>query len=71
MSSYGSKVHCPSCGKPHIVRVGEIKAQRQIEFVCAKCRNAISIAADAVMAVSDGNPAKPDKPAKFEIKLVE
>jgi transcription elongation factor Elf1 len=71
MSSHGSKVHCPSCGKPHVVQVGEIKAQRQIEFVCSRCALAISIAADAVVAVSDTNPAKPDKPAKFEIKLVE
>jgi predicted RNA-binding Zn-ribbon protein involved in translation (DUF1610 family) len=71
MSSYGSKIVCPSCGGEHIVRVGEVKTHRQIEFVCAQCGNAISLAPDAVEAAPKPQRPDPDPPSKFEGKLVD
>ncbi len=37
MSSYGSVIVCPECGADHIVRVGEIKNERRLEFTCPGC----------------------------------
>jgi len=68
MSSYGSKILCPSCGKQHIVRVGEIKELRQIEFACSKCGKAVSIASSEVPVISSTNP--PVR-AKIRIMIVE
>jgi transposase-like protein len=37
MSTYGSVAACPECGAEHVIRVGDIKNQRRIEFTCAGC----------------------------------
>jgi predicted RNA-binding Zn-ribbon protein involved in translation (DUF1610 family) len=68
MSSHGSKVYCPTCGGEHVVRVGEIKAQRQIAFTCASCGASTTIDADIGEAVSAPKQAPP--PVKAEIKSV-
>ena len=43
MTSYGSKIACPHCKKAHVVRMGEIGDQRQVEFVCQACGEAVLI----------------------------
>jgi transcription elongation factor Elf1 len=68
MSSHGSKVCCPTCETLHVVRVGEIKAQRQIAFTCASCGTAITI--DADIAEAADVPRQAERPIKVEIKSV-
>jgi hypothetical protein len=68
MSSHGSEVCCPTCGTGHVVRVGEIKAQRQIAFTCASCGTSIVIDADIAETVSAPKQAAPS--IKAEIKSV-
>lgn len=68
MSSHGSEVCCPACGTRHVVRVGEIKAQRQIAFTCASCRTAIIIDADIAEAIDA--PSQAERPIRVEIKSV-
>jgi predicted Zn finger-like uncharacterized protein len=43
MTSYGSEIACPHCQAAHIVRMGEIGPQRQVEFTCQACGQAVSI----------------------------
>ncbi len=43
MTSYGSEIACPHCKKEHIVRMGEIGPQRQVEFTCQACGKAVLI----------------------------
>jgi len=68
MQSHGSKIHCPSCGTAHVVRVGEVKTHREIEFVCSACGIPISIASELVQAL-DGS--KPPKSTKVQLRSVE
>jgi hypothetical protein len=69
MSSHGSKVCCPTCGTRHVVRAGEIRAQRQIEFTCSSCGTAVSIAAEVVEVFGGSRPRT--RPVRVEIKGVE
>jgi transcription elongation factor Elf1 len=70
MQSYGSKICCLFCGTAHIVRVGEVKTMRQIEFVCSHCGKTVIVAPEAGDTVGP-QPGKPDSLIKFEMKIVE
>jgi transposase-like protein len=41
MTTYGSTTQCPNCSADHVIRVGEIKDQRRVEFTCASCGAAV------------------------------
>jgi transposase-like protein len=51
MPSYGDEVACPGCGAAHVVRVGEIKTHRQMEFVCSSCGGTVTMEHDGSHAV--------------------
>ena len=64
MPSYGNKVVCPSCDTPHIVKVGEINARRQIEFVCSACQWTVIMEHDGSNAAA--TPSEPRKILKLD-----
>jgi transposase-like protein len=47
MSTYGSVAPCPECRAEHVIRVGEIKDQRRVEFTCAGCGAAVVLENEA------------------------
>ena len=43
MSTYGTVIACPEGGAEHIVRVGDIKNERRMEFTCPGCRAGVVV----------------------------
>jgi len=50
MPSWGDKAPVRVCGTFHAVRIGEINAHRQIEFVCARCGGRVGMDHDGSKA---------------------
>jgi DNA-directed RNA polymerase subunit RPC12/RpoP len=69
MSSYGNEIACPKCGHKHIIRVGEIKAERQVEFTCSACKAPIAI--DQSQEEETTEPVAKEDRLKFTLKGVD
>jgi Fe2+ or Zn2+ uptake regulation protein len=68
MTSYGSTVPCPFCNAVHAIRMGEIGDQRQVEFTCDKCGEAVSINQPAEEPVAQ---VQAENAMGFKLKTVD
>lgn len=68
MTSYGNQIACPHCQAAHIVRMGEIGAQRQVEFTCTACGAAVSINQTVEEPVA---PVQTENEMSFKLKSVD